>query len=206
MHRCGTGCGTRSGRRSTTPSSVISCTSTGIAAGRLTGSSLLPGERVLLVGAGTGLDLPHLPPGTRIAAIDVTPAMLDRLRRRAQRLGLEVDARVMDARRLDFPADAFDAVVMHLIVAVMPEPALGLREAARVLAPGGRVAIFDKFLAAGEAVSPRRRLLNVVAKPLFSDMNRRLEPLLQGLPLVVERDEPAAFNRMYRVVLLRKRT
>lgn len=166
---------------------------------RLTGRS-----RVLIVGAGTGLDLPYLPASADTVAIDVTPAMLVRLTRRAARYGRTVSGHVMDARHLTFPDASFDAVVMHLILAVMSEPGRGLREAARVLEPGGRVAIFDKFLGDDEPLTFRRRLLNLVAKPLFSDMNRRLGPLLAGTGLLVEHDEPAGFSGMYRIVTLKK--
>jgi ubiquinone/menaquinone biosynthesis C-methylase UbiE len=76
----------------------------------------------LIVGAGTGLDLEFLPPGVHVTAIDVTPAMLKQLERRAARTGGSVTARVMDARHLAFPDSSFGAVVMHLILAVMPEP------------------------------------------------------------------------------------
>lgn len=163
-----------------------------------------PGDRVLIVGAGTGLDLPHFPPAIAITATDVTPAMLNRLERRAAELGLTVAARVLDARRLPFADEAFDAVVMHLVLAVMANPERGLAEAARVLRPGGRIAVFDKFLGDDQRPSWRRRLLNLVAKPTFSDMNRRLGPLVQAARLTVERDEPAAFGGMYRLATLRK--
>lgn len=113
------------------------------------------GDRVLIVGAGTGLDLDYVPPGVEITAIDVTPAMLSRLTRRAIEMQRSVSATVMDARHLQFPDESFDAVIMHLIVAVMPEPELGLREAARVVKPSGRIAIFDKFLRAREQPSIR---------------------------------------------------
>lgn len=163
---------------------------------------LRAGQRVLMIGAGTGLDLTHIPPDIVLTAVDVTPAMLRRLEHRAARMQRRVTTRIMDARRLDFPDASFDAVVMHLVLAVMPEPERGLKEAARVLMPGGRIAVFDKFLADEQSVSWQRRLLNLFARPLFSDMNRRLGPILDGTGLVVEHDEPSAFGGMYRVVTL----
>jgi phosphatidylethanolamine/phosphatidyl-N-methylethanolamine N-methyltransferase len=165
---------------------------------------LTSGDRVLIVGAGTGLDLGLLPPNVDVTAIDVTPAMLRHLERRAAGTGGSVATRIMDARRLAFPDSSFDAVVMHLILAVMPQPERGLRDAVRVLKPGGRIAVFDKFLSEDERPSLRRRLLNAVAKPLFSDLNRRLGPLISGTRLVTEHDEPVAFGGTYRVVTLMK--
>jgi phosphatidylethanolamine/phosphatidyl-N-methylethanolamine N-methyltransferase len=165
---------------------------------------LASGDRVLIVGAGTGLDLELLPPTVHVTAFDVTPAMLKHLERRAARTGRLATARVMDARHLAFPDSSFDAVVMHLILAVMPEPERGLREAVRVLKPGGRIAVFDKFLGDEEHASLKRQLVNALAKPLFSDLNRRLGPLIAGTPLVIEHDEPVAFRRTYRVVTLMK--
>ena len=165
---------------------------------------LTSGDRVLIVGAGTGLDLDFLPSNVHVTAIDVTPAMLKHLESRAAATGQSVTARVMDARQLAFPDSSFDAVVMHLILAVMPEPERGLMEAVRVLKPGGRIAVFDKFLSDGEHPSLKRQLLNAIAKPLFSDLNRRLGPLMTGTRLVIERDEPVAFGGTYRVVTLTK--
>jgi ubiquinone/menaquinone biosynthesis C-methylase UbiE len=165
---------------------------------------LASGDRVLIVGAGTGLDLEFLPPNVHVTAIDVTPAMLKHLERRAARKGRSVTARIMDARQLAFPDSSFDAVVMHLILAVMPEPERGLREAVRVLKPGGRIAVFDKFLGDEERPSLRRRLLNAIAKPLFSDLNRRFGPLFAGTRLVIEHDQAVAFGGTYRVVTLVK--
>jgi ubiquinone/menaquinone biosynthesis C-methylase UbiE len=165
---------------------------------------LASGARVLIVGAGTGLDLGLLPPDVDVTAVDVTPAMLRHLERRAAGTGRSVATRIMDARQLAFPDSSFDAVVMHLILAVMPQPERGLREAVRVLKPGGRIAVFDKFLRDDERPSLKRRLLNAVAKPLFSDLNRRLGPLISGTRLVTEHDEPAAFGGTYRVVTLTK--
>ena len=165
---------------------------------------LSSGGRILIVGAGTGLDLDFLPSNVHITAIDVTPAMLKHLERRAAGAGRSVTARVMDARQLAFPDSSFDAVVMHLILAVMPQPERGLKEAVRVLKPGGRIAVFDKFLLDEERPSLKRRLLNAIAKPLFSDLNRRLGPLMAGTRLIIEHNEPVAFGGTYRAVTLMK--
>ena len=64
---------------------------------------LAPSDRVLIVGAGTGLDLDFLPSNVDVTAIDVTPAMLKHLERRAAGAGRFVTTRIMDGRQLAFP-------------------------------------------------------------------------------------------------------
>jgi len=165
---------------------------------------LQPGERVLIVGAGTGLDLKHIKPGPRITAIDLTPAMIWRLRRRARRRALEVDAKVMDARALAFEDGAFDAVILHLILAVVPDPTQCLREAARVLRPGGRAVILDKFLADSRPVPLILRLLNLPLKLLGTNVTRKLGPLVEASGLRIVHQEPAGLGGFVKIVLLRK--
>lgn len=152
---------------------------------------LRPGERVLVDGAGTGADLDFIPHGVEVVATDLTPAMVDRIRARAARLGRHVDVRVMDAQALGFPDDSFDAVILHLIVAVVPDPSRAMREVARVLRPGGRATVFDKFVPEGHSPSALRRGVNLFANALFSDVTRRLGPLLDGTGLNIEHREPA---------------
>ena len=161
-----------------------------------------PGERLLIVGAGTGADLPHLPAGCTVLATDLTPAMLQRARPRARK---RTHLAVMDGHELAVPDGAFDGVVLHLILAVIPDPVRCLRETARALRPSGRVVVFDKF------VRTRRppavlRVLNVVTRVLFTEMTRRFEDILEasGAPLVPEHDQPAFLGGLYRHLLLRK--
>lgn len=165
---------------------------------------LKPGERVLLLGAGTGLDLAHLPPGCEVSAVDITPGMLWRLQRRARRLGIEVDARVMDAQALQYPAGSFDCVVLHLILAVIPDGTKCLQEAERVLVPGGRAVVFDKFLGEGQTPSLLRRAAGAVIAVLFTDINRRLGDMVAQTGFRLISDEPVMLGGMFRVALLQK--
>ena len=164
---------------------------------------LRAGERVLIVGAGTGADLPYLPEGVEVVAGDITPAMVARIRRRAERLGRPVRAEVMDGQALPFPDASFDAVVLHLIVAVIPDPAACLRETARVLRPGGRACVFDKFAPDAGRASLLRRAANVVARVVATELTRRLGPLAAGAGLEIVRREPAAPGGLFEVALLR---
>lgn len=165
-----------------------------------------PGEDVLILGAGTGADLPYIPEGVRLTAVDITPAMIERLRRRAAALGRQVDARVMDGQALALPDGRFDAVVLHLILAVIPDPVACIREAARVLKPGGRAVVWDKFIPDQEEPTMGRRLANVAAATLFSDITRRLGPLVASAGLMIEHEKATTLGGLqFKTVLLRKR-
>ena len=146
--------------------------------------------RILLLGSGTGLDLKYLPPEAQITALDAVPAMIRRTKARARRLNVPVDARVGDARGLPFDDGSFDVVLLHLFLSVVGEPEAVLSETARVLAPGGRASIYDKFVPDGETPSLLRRALNSGARVLFSDFTRQLGPMLSDsrFDLVEHRD------------------
>ncbi|MES1243835.1 MAG: methyltransferase domain-containing protein [Acidobacteriota bacterium] len=163
-----------------------------------------PGERLLIVGVGTGADLPHLPDGLEVLATDLTPAMLEQARTRA-RPGLRADFQVMDGMALDLPDASFDAALLHMVLEVIPDPARCLAEVARVLRPGGRVAVFDKFLPEGSRPGLARRAFLALLDFVFTSTNRRLGDILarSEAALEVVHDEPAV--GAYRHVILRKR-
>jgi len=166
--------------------------------------NLQPGERVIVPGVGTGLDLPLLPHDAHVMATDINPAMLNKAGAKAQER--DVTFVVMDAQALQFPDASFDAAILNLILSVVPDGAAAFREAWRVLRPGGRAVIFDKFLAETSVLSPFRRVLGYVIAAVGTDPNRRLSDITGGASdLVVEQDEPSLLNGQYRIVLVRRR-
>jgi len=158
--------------------------------------------RVLLSGAGTGLDFPFLPPQHDYTVLDLTGAMLARARPRAGSLQMRMVQG--DSMALPFADASFDYVVLHLIVAVVPQPQLCLAEAARVLRPGGRILLFDKFLRRGQRAWLRRSL-----SPLSGRLATRLdvvfEDVLETVPgLHVLSDQPVLARGWFRLIELQK--
>ena len=163
------------------------------------------GEKVLIVGAGTGLDLKFISKDADITATDITPAMLNKLVEQGMQLGLKVDARVMDGQQLQFPDAAFDKIILHLILAVIPDPVACIKEAERVLKPGGKIAVFDKFLPENERAGAAREILNIITGFFATEINRRFEDIISHTRLQVVKKAQADFNRNFRIFLLEKK-
>lgn len=124
----------------------------------------LEGQRVLLPGIGTGLDIPHLPAGGDYLGVDLSPAMLRRAQRRALQSAQQIELIEGDAHQLPLDDESVDCVLMHLILAVVPQPERALAEASRVLRPGGRMIVLDKFLRGDQSASLRRRISPLLAR------------------------------------------
>jgi phosphatidylethanolamine/phosphatidyl-N-methylethanolamine N-methyltransferase len=165
---------------------------------------LRPGERVLLVGVGTGADLEFLPEGVKAVGIDLSPEMLARCQSRLPLPGREVALIQGDAQRLLAEESAFDAVIFNLILSVIPDPVACLKENLRSLKPTGRAVVFDKFIPYGGSITPGRRLLNVFSTLFGTDITRKFEEINASSGWEVIRDEPSLLNGMYRVILLRR--
>ena len=104
-------------------------------------AGLRPGVRVLDVAAGSGaLSIPAARTGAAVLATDVSPAMVERLERRASDEGLSnLEARVMDGQALELADDTFDVAASQFGVMLFPDLPRGLAEMVRVTKPGGRV-------------------------------------------------------------------
>jgi len=104
-----------------------------------------PPGRLLDIGTGTGRIAELLAPhAEHIVALDKSLDMLRVARARLQALGPDkVELQQGDFTDLPFPAHHFDTVLLHQVLHFAQDPALALREAARVTRPGGRIAVVD---------------------------------------------------------------
>jgi len=164
---------------------------------------LRPGDSVLLVGCGTGADFEFLPGDVEVTAVDITPAML---RRAAAKVG---DRRIrileMDAMDLRFPANTFDKTVLHLILAVVPDPVRTLREAERATKPNGLLVVLDKFWNRPKPPPLPLRLANALLGGYVTAVDRNFPAILKQTSLEMLREIPLGFGGLYLLYLLRKR-
>ena len=167
---------------------------------------LREGERLLIVGVGSGMELEYLPAWVRGFGVDLSAGMLERAHRRRAEFGMhDLDLRVMDARALDFPDESFDAVYLPLILTVVEDGARVLAEAARVARPEGRLIVADRFWPEGRPRPPVARAAGWILGHFAMRFDRPLSDIRSGAPSVQIEDyrrvSPGAF---FHLVTFRK--
>lgn len=137
---------------------------------------IVPGDRVLEVGVGTGINASLYPGYCRVTGIDFSAPMLEKARHRMRRKGLtHVRLMQMDAAALKFADDSFDIVYAPYVVNCVPDPIKVVREMRRVCKPGGKMVILNHF-----------RSVN----PLMSRLDRALSPLTVHIGFKSDLDLP----------------
>jgi len=125
-------------------------------------------RRVLDVGCGTGfLTLMLAELGHVVTAIDLSPQMIDRARRKAEQASLQIDFRTGDAVAIDCADKTYELVVARHLIWTLPDPQRGVAEWLRVLRPGGRLILIEGKWADNEAVARSYRHSRLIAR--FTD-------------------------------------
>jgi ubiquinone/menaquinone biosynthesis C-methylase UbiE len=98
---------------------------------------------VLEIGGGTGANLPFYRGDVRLTVVEPNPHMTRRLRRRAARLGRRVTVVAGSGEKIPFPDASFDSVVTTLVLCMVDDLEQVVREARRVLRPGGAFYFYE---------------------------------------------------------------
>ena len=136
--------------------------------------------RLLDIGFGTGLSLPHYPPSVSVIGVDASLGMLRFARREAANLGRAVQLVEMDAERLAFPDHSFDSVAFNLCLCTIGDPERAVREALRVARPGAPMTFLEHVRSHVLPVALLQDALSPVLVALQQDhFNRRTEETIR---------------------------
>jgi phosphatidylethanolamine/phosphatidyl-N-methylethanolamine N-methyltransferase len=120
-----------------------------------------PGDRVLEVGVGTGINAALYPRDCSVTGVDLSSPMLEKARERVARKGVRnVRLLQMDAANLKFGDDTFDIVYAPYVISVVPDPVAVTREMCRVCRPGGRIVILNHFRSRNALMASIERMIS----------------------------------------------
>jgi ubiquinone/menaquinone biosynthesis C-methylase UbiE len=155
---------------------------------------------VLELAVGTGRNLALYPTDVRLTAIELSPAMLERARRRARELGRDGELVPGDAQALPFADETFDTVTCTLSLCTIPNDRAAVAEATRVLRPGGRFVALEHVRSSRRRVRAAQQLLDPWAVRFEADHLAR-EPLehLAAQGLVIDELERSKLGIVERV-------
>jgi ubiquinone/menaquinone biosynthesis C-methylase UbiE len=145
--------------------------------------------RVLELGAGTGLNLPHYPADlAQLVLTEPEEPMRRRLRERVAGLGLAADVVAAPAERLPFADASFDTVVTTLALCTVADLGAALREVRRVLVPGGRLLFLEHVRSEDPRIARRQDLLRPLWKRVGHgcECNRATLAAIAATPLEVQ--------------------
>ena len=136
--------------------------------------------RLLDVGFGTGLSLPHYPASVTVVGVDATMGMLQFARREAERVGRRVLLVEMDAQRLAFADRTFDSVAFNLCLCTIADPERAVSEALRVARPGASMVFLEHVRSHLLPVALLQEAINPVTVALQEDhFNRRTADIVR---------------------------
>ena len=166
---------------------------------------LRPNQRVLEVGVGTGISLDAYPPYVHVVGIDPSADMLAQAEKKVrENQWTNVELKQGDALNLDFPDESFDDVCTFHVMTVVPDPVKMMREMIRVCKPGGRIVIINHFGSENPVLYALVAMMNPITRHLGWTTRLRARHILEGQPIVVERNQRVSKLSVHRLIVARK--
>ncbi len=163
------------------------------------------GPAVLEVGVGTGKNLLSYPEGMTITAVDLTPGMLDKAKKKAAELNIDVDLQLGDIQTLDYPDDSFDDIVATFVFCSVPDPVMGLSNIRRMVKPDGRVLLLEHMRASNKAVGLVMDVLNpLVVRLMGANINRRTIENVAASGLTIESIQDLGWGGIFKLIIAHK--
>jgi phosphatidylethanolamine/phosphatidyl-N-methylethanolamine N-methyltransferase len=165
----------------------------------------LPGETILEVGVGTGRGLENYPHWCRVVGIDLSRSMMKRAQQWIERQeAARVSFLQMDAGRLAFPDETFDAVYVPYTINVVPDPVAVGRELLRVCRPGGRILMLNHFAGIPDTSNLVNAIVGRAARACSVNWHLNIEEFLDALGLDATVIESVNVPRLSSIVMCRK--
>ena len=167
--------------------------------------NLQPGDDILEVGVGSGINATLYPRQATVTGIDLSANMLEKARRRlAARSVDNVRLLQMDASALEFPDDSFDIVYAPYVISVCSDPVVVAREMRRVCRPGGRFVFLNHFRSANRLVARAERWLSPISVHIGFKLDLDLPAFLAQAQLDPISIEKVNVPRIWSLVTCRK--
>lgn len=164
------------------------------------------GRDILEIGVGTGLTLPYFERDRRIVGADLSLDMLRVARAKVLSQGLNHvrGLMVMDACRLGFADNSFDAVTAQFVITLVPDPEQALAEMDRVLRPGGEIVISSRLVGDGGFAAPFWKLVAPLAKAIGWSSDFKVSRLTDWAAATGRYETVHVGQGYFKVVRLRK--
>jgi ubiquinone/menaquinone biosynthesis C-methylase UbiE len=147
---------------------------------------------VVEIGAGTGANFAHYPPGAHAVALEPDPYMASRAEARRP---ANVEVKIAPAERLPLDAASFDAAVVTLVLCTVDDPRASLTELRRVLRPGGEMRFIEHVAPSGAL-----GIVTRIVQPVYGwiaagcQLSRHTEQAIRDAGLTIERLDHAKLN------------
>jgi len=164
---------------------------------------LRQGDRVLDLGIGTGMTLEHYPIDVNVVGLDFSGGMLAQARQKINRRGMTHAHLVQgDALCTPFADDSFDHILITHVISVVSDPAQLMREAARVLKPGGRAVVLNHFRSTSRLIGAVEKIVNPLCVRLGWRSDLSLTDAMNGAPLAIQYQFKLTAVDVWQIVVL----